>query len=129
MTKKSIGLSLPIRLGDNGFFETTDDSLSQIKSNLINLFLTRPGERRFNNNFGTKLYDYLFEQDSSLITKEILLDVIRNDTNRFLNGVIINDVSSEMSNSPTNNNKNSIFISIKFTYKNTQSSVDFEINV
>ena len=53
MSKNSIGLSYPIRLGQDGFFETNVDTISQLKSNIINIFNTKLGERRFNNGFGS----------------------------------------------------------------------------
>jgi hypothetical protein len=54
MSKNSIGLSYPIRLGQDGFFETNIDTISQLKSNIKNLFLTKTGERRFNKRYCTK---------------------------------------------------------------------------
>lgn len=129
MSKNAIGLSLPFRLGKDGYFESTTDTLSQIKSNLINLFLTKPGERRFNNQFGTNLYNYLFEQQDLEISREILLDIVKKDVSKFINGVIINDVTAELSDNQTNNSYNKIFINIKFTYKQTQSNVNFELNI
>ena len=57
MSKQSIGLSLPIQLGNDGYFATNMDTISQISSNIQNILLTTPGERRFNNGFGSGLYN------------------------------------------------------------------------
>lgn len=58
---KSLGMTLPIRLGANGYFQTTTDVLTQVKTDLTNLLLTRRGERMFQPNFGCDLPLILFE--------------------------------------------------------------------
>lgn len=115
--KKSIGLSLPIQLGTEGYFATNKDSISQIADNINNLLSTRPGERRFNNSFGSSLYKLLFDSIDLDISKNILIDSVQRDINRYLNGINIIDV--EISTDSTNNNKNSIFISVRFEYNKT----------
>lgn len=59
---RGIGITLPIRLGSTGYFEQSFDTLRQIKSNFINLILTRKGERVHQPEFGCCIHDYLFEQ-------------------------------------------------------------------
>ena len=58
----TIGLTLPLQRGNNGYFQQSYDSITQIRSNLFNFFTTRPYERRFNPQFGTKLYNFLFDE-------------------------------------------------------------------
>ncbi len=57
-----IGITLPLQLGNTGYFEQSFDALTQIKSNFINLILTRIGERVHQPQFGCCIHDYLFEQ-------------------------------------------------------------------
>lgn len=59
---EAIGITLPIKLGNTGYFEQSFDTLTQIKSNFINLILTRKGERVHQPEFGCGIHDYLFEQ-------------------------------------------------------------------
>jgi phage baseplate assembly protein W len=59
---QAIGITLPIRLGNTGYFEQSFDTLTQVKSNFINLILTRKGERVHQPEFGCGIHDYLFEQ-------------------------------------------------------------------
>ena len=59
---QGIGITLPIRLGNTGYFEQSFDILTQVKSNFINLILTRKGERIHQPDFGCGIHDYLFEQ-------------------------------------------------------------------
>lgn len=128
MPKTAIGLSLPLRMGKNGFFETNDDTISQIQSNIKNILLTKPGERRFNNNFGSGMYKVLFEQMDLDVSRDMLVDLVQKDIDYFLNGVLVNDVKVQLSENQTNNGTNKIFISITFTYRQSQSNVDLEVN-
>jgi phage baseplate assembly protein W len=59
---RGIGITLPIRLGNTGYFEQSFDTLRQVKSNFINLILTRKGERVHQPEFGCDIHEYLFEQ-------------------------------------------------------------------
>jgi len=123
---KSIGLSLPIQLGNQGYFATNKDTISQIASNIQNLLLTMPGERRFNNTFGSGLYNLLFNNIGGDISKDIIIDVIQRDVDKFLNGTTILNV--ELSQvQPDNNSKNSIFISITFRYNNSVGNTEFNL--
>jgi phage baseplate assembly protein W len=123
---KSIGLSLPIQLGNQGYFATNKDTISQIGSNIKNILLTIPGERRFNNTFGSGLYNLLFNNIGDDISKDIIIDVVQRDIDKFLPSTTI--VNVELSTvQPDNNSKNSIFISITFRYNNTIGNTEFNL--
>jgi phage baseplate assembly protein W len=125
--KKAIGLSLPIQLGNNGYFASNTDSISQVADNIQNLLLTVPGERRFNNQFGSGLYNLLFQSIGEEVTKDIIVDVIQRDVDRFLNGTTILNVELSQEQ-PDNKDPNSIFISITFRYNNTVGTAEFNLN-
>lgn len=59
---QAIGITLPLQLGNTGYFEQSFDTLTQVKSNFINLILTRKGERVHQPEFGCCIHNYLFEQ-------------------------------------------------------------------
>jgi phage baseplate assembly protein W len=59
---KAIGVTLPFKLGNTGYFQQSYDTLTQVKSNFINLILTRRGERVHQPEFGCGIHEYLFEQ-------------------------------------------------------------------
>lgn len=61
---KPLGITLPLRLGANGYFENTTDPMAQIKTNLSNLLLTQKGERPMQPTFGSQLYSYIFEPET-----------------------------------------------------------------
>ena len=125
----AIGLSLPIKLGPRGYFDTNLSTIDQVKTNIVNILKTRPGERRFNNKFGSSLYSLLFEQMESDLSKSIIIDAIQRDINKFLNGVYINNVTVSENNNyhSSNNDDNSVFINVIFTYNGTTSNVNVNI--
>jgi phage baseplate assembly protein W len=124
--KKALGLSLPIQLGTQGYFQTNNDTISQISDNIKNLILTIPGERRFNNSFGSNLYSLLFENIEVGVNDNIIIDAIQRNIDQYLPGVSILDVQISDVDSE-NNTKNSIFISIKFNYNNTVGNVELNL--
>jgi len=125
MAKKALGLKIPFRLGQDGYFETNADTISQVSSNIKNLLLTRPGERRFNNAFGSSLYKVLFDQNELGEMLPMLVNLIQNDVNRFMNGVIVEDVKVQLlENDVVNNDYNKIFIKVAFSYKELKSTTE-----
>lgn len=58
---KAIGITLPLEIGNLGYFQQSYDTLTQVKSNFINLILTRRGERVHQPEFGCRIHEYLFE--------------------------------------------------------------------
>ena len=118
-----IGLTLPLRSGINGYFEQSYDTLTQIKANITNFFNTRPGERRFNPQFGTKLYQYLFEQNIEGFD-DILKNVIKEDMNYWFPNVIVNTVFLDITTAQKNNNTDNYIINIKIQFTvNNQTDV------
>jgi phage baseplate assembly protein W len=125
MANKPIGLKIPFRLGQNGYFETNTDTISQVSSNIKNLLLTRPGERRFNNAFGSSLYKVLFEQNELGDMLPVLVNLVQNDLDKFMNGVIVEDVKVQLlENDIENNDYNKIFIKVAFSYKELKSTTE-----
>ena len=125
MAKKALGLKIPFRLGQDGYFETNTDTISQVSSNIRNLLLTKPGERRFNNAFGSSLYKVLFDQNELGEMLPMLVNLIQNDVNRFMNGIIVEDVKVQLlENDVVNNNYNKLFIKVAFSYKELQSTTE-----
>ena len=62
-TRKAIGVKIPFT--KKGVFQFNYTTKDQIKSNLINLLLTSPGERYHEPNYGVGLREILFEPNSS----------------------------------------------------------------
>jgi phage baseplate assembly protein W len=118
-----IGLTLPLRSGINGYFEQSYDTLTQIKANITNFLSTRPGERRFNPQFGTKLYQYLFDQNIEGFD-EILKNVIKEDINYWFPNVIVNTVFLDITTAQKNKNTDNYIINLKIQFTvNNQTDV------
>jgi phage baseplate assembly protein W len=73
----AIGFNLPMNEG--GVFTPNYQTKQAIKNNLINYFLTNPGERPGNPTFGAGLREYIFSQIDSQD-----LDYIRGDIQQKL---------------------------------------------
>ena len=58
--KVAIGVTLPFN--GSAIFNQSFTTKEQVKSNLINLILTSPGERIMNPDFGIGIRDLIFEQ-------------------------------------------------------------------
>ena len=81
----AVGVNLP--LNGPAVFISNFQTKDAIKNNLINFFLTEPGERFLNPNFGSGLRSFVFEQ----ITEDnmnIIEDKIRNDLSTYFPSVI-----------------------------------------
>jgi phage baseplate assembly protein W len=88
-----IGLTLPIRNGENGgYFEQSYDSFTQTRTNIINLLRTRPGERRMQPTFGSRLWNVIFEPNDGIIIEKVN-SIIREDIQRWIPGVSVKDVT------------------------------------
>tara|TARA_R100000734_G_C3224822_1_gene34966 strand:+ start:10 stop:249 length:240 start_codon:yes stop_codon:yes gene_type:complete len=65
-----IGLKLPFNRGNSGLFPQTETTLEQAGSNIKNLLLTAKGERVMQPEFGSRLRELLFEQQTEDLDKE-----------------------------------------------------------
>ena len=72
---KFLGSPYPIIKHPRGFFHT-QSGLDQIKSDLLVLLLTNPGERIMTPDFGTPLRKLIFEQGDSITAESIRLVII-----------------------------------------------------
>ena len=86
------GIAFPFNNSDSGLFlKTTTTPAEEIKSDLIHLILTRKGSRYFLPDFGTRLYEYIFEPMDSTTYKAIdseLRDVI----GKYIPNVVVNEI-------------------------------------
>ena len=120
-----IGISIPIQRGNVGYFQQTYDTISTVKSNIITLLKTKRGERRFQPLLGSGLQNAIFEQnlDSS---PDILKQIITNDIQAWIPGVIVTNVDLSLSTDQNNNSKDTyiVYIKVTFNINNVTDSVD-----
>lgn len=107
-----LGVKVPIQMGKTGFFDQTFTSLEEAKANMMNLLLTRKGERVMHPDFGTDIYGLLFSQ----ITKDLdtkIENQIRSAVDMWLPYVALSNVEVDISDENIENNK--INIKVGFT--------------
>ena len=87
------GINFPFRQSINGKYlslsETTDE---EIRSNLIHLLLTRKGYRYYLPDFGTRLYEFIFEPMDSPTFDAIRAD-IKDAVAKYIPNLKINGIS------------------------------------
>lgn len=115
----AIGVNLPFN--GNGVFVPNYQTKDAIKNNLINYFLTNPGERPGNPTFGAGLREYIFTQ-----INENNLDFIKEDIQQKLNSnfPFIQVESVEVMG---NEDYNRVVISIKYRVVNTNISDELQL--
>jgi|TARA_R110000796_G_scaffold1160_3_gene4526 hypothetical protein len=114
----TIGVAFPL---DNvNMFKGTQTLKEQVKSNLINLLLTEPGERVNEPNFGVGLKNLLFEPNLDV---EILKEKINTQIEFYiptisLSGVDVNSIEDEYK----------LFIVISYSFNLDGSSDAIQLN-
>ena len=66
----TLGFTLPLRRADGGYFEMSNDLMTQIKSNFINLVSTMKGERTGNLTFGCDIHRVIFDMNNDDLYSE-----------------------------------------------------------
>ena len=122
----AVGLSLPLKNGDGGFFEQNFTTFEQARSNLKNLLLTKRGERVLQPNFGSGLQDLLFEPiDEEFEAK--LVDTITESVSTWLPYINIEDINVDMNNENKDNNRVGVEIKFKVGESLDLNSVTFTV--
>jgi len=85
---RAVGVSLPF--SGEAVFNSTYTTAEQVKSNLLNIVLTEPGERVFKPNFGVGLRSHLFENN---VNRDELKARINNQIKIYLPQIELVNVS------------------------------------
>lgn len=89
---KTYGISFPFVDSMEGkYLELTEYATEEIRTNLIHLLLTRKGSRYFLPNFGTRLYEYIFQPMDGPTFSEIESE-IRDSVQQFLPNLQITNI-------------------------------------
>lgn len=87
------GINFPFRDSRRGdYLELTEFENQEIKSDLIHLLLTRKGSRYFLPDFGTRLYEFIFEPFDTLTFDAIQSD-IRDAVQTYMPGLLLNNIT------------------------------------
>ena len=86
------GVNFPFRESYVGkYLDVSDTTEEEVRSNLIHLILTRKGSRYYLPDFGTKIYEFIFEPLDG-VTFESIKDDIRDNVSKYIPNLIINDI-------------------------------------
>jgi phage baseplate assembly protein W len=121
----AVGISLPIQV-TNVAFTQTFQTIDQLKSNIKNLLLTVRGERLMQPEFGSGLYELLFEMNTDEFNQTVE-DEIRTSLQRWLPIVTVDEVIVEESNVLRDTNQ--FNVSLKFSVGNSTESETVEFTV
>jgi phage baseplate assembly protein W len=87
------GLNFPFRNSKRGdYLELTQFEAQEIKADLIHLLLTRKGTRYYLPDFGTRLYEFLFEPFDGLTFDAIESD-IREAVSNYMPNLLLNNIT------------------------------------
>ena len=112
----AIGITLPIQIGNTAFnqsFITAD----QVKSNIINLLLTKRFERLMQHEFGSGIQELLFNMNDEMFADN-LENTIVDTLSKWLPYVNVETINIEQSNEFKDNNK--VEVSVSFRVSDTQ---------
>ena len=90
---KTYGIDFPFRISQVGKYLTLSQTAEdEIRNNLVHLLLTRRGSRYYLPDFGSRLYEYIFEPLDGPTFSEIEGE-IRDSVEKYMPGVQITNIS------------------------------------
>ena len=114
MAVKTINITFPFETSPIGnFLKLNRTSKEAIKSDITHLLLTKKGERLYNNDFGSGLYTFLFEQIDEKTVTDIKLELTESIA-KYIPNVTIDDLIVE-----SDPDYNHIKINLEYSITNT----------
>lgn len=106
----SYGINFPFRNSLKGdYLQVTEFEKDEVRAALLHLILTRKGARYYLPNFGTRIYEFIFEPMDNLTFDAIQSD-IRDAINTYMPNLIVNNITIEPASpedeAPVSMNKN-----------------------
>ena len=117
---KNVEIGIAFPLDENNMFKGTENVRDQIKSNLLNLLLTYPGERINLPTFGIGLKKLLFEPNIDL---EILKSKIQSQINRFIVDIKLKNIGIDKSE-----DKHTVSLTLTYAYLLDNSPDTIQLN-
>jgi phage baseplate assembly protein W len=111
ISKTPIGLTFPLAHGPMGYFNQSFNVVDQVKANLYLLLNTKRGERRLNLDFGSSLWDVIFNFNNQEL-QSIIESSIKKDVKKWLPFVEIKDVMV----GSTDEEKDGYYVKISVTF-------------
>jgi phage baseplate assembly protein W len=87
------GVEFPFRDSPKGdFLRMTESTDREVRSNLIHLLLTRKGSRYYLPDFGTRIYEYIFDQND-VSSFNLIDEEIRESVKKYIPNLDINSIN------------------------------------
>ncbi len=87
------GIDFPFRESKKGdYLSMTEIPEKEVRANLVHLLLTRKGSRYYLPDFGTRIYEYIFEQND-LVTFNLIEEEIREGVKKYIPNLDINSIN------------------------------------
>jgi len=117
---------LPFNRGNSGLFPQTETTLEQAGSNIKNLLLTAKGERVMQPEFGSRLRELLFEQQTEDLDQRIK-EEIQESISFWLPYIVISSVEIEQDETNINQSKVNLNFSLNYEPNRFDSiTLDFD---
>ena len=120
-TRQRVGIGVDIPFSSGGVFTPNYTTKEAIKNNIINYFLTNPGERPANPLCGGGLRNFIFEQ-ISFENLDFLKEDINTKLQQFFPDVVINEVEVI-----GNEDQNEVVVNLQYAVSNT--GIEDELNL
>ena len=86
------GIDFPFRDSLKGdYLGLTETPEREVRANLIHLLLTKKGSRYFLPDFGTRIYEYIFDQND-MVTFSLIEEEIREGVKKYIPNLEINSI-------------------------------------
>ncbi len=119
---KVLGIGINTTSNSNGIFAVNYTTLTQAKSNLQNLILTRKGERLQNPNFGCDIHNLLFEQINEETIGTKIEDSILDAVGTWLPYLNIEQIVFDYNDNDIDTNK--ISVDVKFSLRSNTTMTE-----
>ena len=116
---KSLGIGFGRKSSSNGIFAVNYTTLTQAKDNLINLILTKKGEREMQPDFGCDIHNLIFEQ---IVEESIATDIensILDAVNIWLPYINVDNIVFDYDDNDIDTNR--ITLEVQFSLKSNPS--------
>jgi len=121
-TRARVGIGVDIPFNEGGVFTPNYTTKEAIKNNLINYFLTNPGERPGNPTFGGGLRSFIFQNIDSENLDFLKDDINEKLKNQFPNILVYSVVVTG------NFDNNEVQVAIKYAVQNTSITDDLTLS-
>lgn len=116
---KSLGIGFGRKSSSGGIFAVNYTTLTQAKDNLVNLILTKKGEREMQPDFGCDIHNLIFEQ---IVENSIAVDIensILDAVNIWLPYINVDNIIFDYDDNDIDANR--ITLEVKFSLKSNPS--------